>query len=95
MGCLTVSAVLQLHHAFLSAQWQMRRLLLYSLSVFTGLGPVLHWVVLQGGFYSGIVMVSVNTSYMSHMASTVVHAVHRNNLHLDCDWRSFLCYQIP
>ncbi|XP_065903323.1 progestin and adipoQ receptor family member 3-like isoform X2 [Dysidea avara] len=54
--CLTISAVLQMHSAFLSAQWQMRRLLLYSISVFLGLVPVLHWVVLQGGVYGTVVM---------------------------------------
>ena len=56
-----ISGAMQLHHAFLSAQWHVRRMLLYGVSIFLGLGPVLHWVALQGGFYTAVVVVSTIT----------------------------------
>ena len=59
MGMLVfVSLFAQAHRDFLSNHWYFRRVVLYSAFIFASVVPVMHWIVLSGGFQDPFVRVS-------------------------------------
>ncbi|XP_033643886.1 progestin and adipoQ receptor family member 3-like isoform X2 [Asterias rubens] len=56
---LALTIVVQFHRRFLTARWATRRLLLFCTSVAYGVGPIIHWISLQGGFHKEIVQIFI------------------------------------
>ena len=54
---LFLTIIVQLHKRFLTARWATRRLMLYISAVAYGVGPVVHWIYLNGGLQAPIVQV--------------------------------------
>ena len=53
--------LLQLHPAFLSSNWSVKRLLLFVALVSYGLVPAIHWVYLYKGLSNPVVRVGTTT----------------------------------
>ena len=54
---MLLTILVQLHRRFLTARWATRRIMLYSSAVAYGVGPVVHWIYLNGGMQAPIVQV--------------------------------------
>ena len=69
MGMLVfVSLFAQAHRDFLSSHWYFRRVVLYSAFIFASVVPVMHWILLSGGFADPFVRVSwTETKWMQYV----------------------------
>ncbi|XP_072038373.1 progestin and adipoQ receptor family member 3-like [Amphiura filiformis] len=52
---MMLTIIVQLHRRFLTARWATQRLMLYISAVAYGVGPVVHWIYLNGGFQAPII----------------------------------------
>lgn len=60
---MAVSILAQAHPQYLANEWQCRRVALYSVLVFAGVIPILHWVLQNGGLGGQFVQVYENYYY--------------------------------